>query len=37
MYKDIKVTDKEYINSLDKYVNKMYFSKNKFKIEKNDK
>jgi len=37
MYRDIKESDEEYINSLDKYVNKMYFSKNKFKIEKNDK
>ena len=36
MYRDIKESDEEYINSLDKYVNKMYFSKNKFKIEKND-
>ena len=37
MYRDIKESDEEYINSLDKYVNKMYFSKNKFKIEKDDK
>ena len=37
MYKDIEETDKEYINSLDKYVKKIYFSKDKFIIEKNSK
>ena len=37
MYKDIKKPDEEYINSLNKYVKKMYFSTNKFIIEKNDK
>ena len=37
MYKDIKKPDEEYINSLNKYVKKMYFSTNKFVIEKKDK
>jgi hypothetical protein len=37
MYKDIEIKDKEYINSLNKYVKKLYFSPNKFKIEKNNK
>ena len=34
MYHDIEINDKDYINSLNKYVKKMYFSPNKFKIEK---
>ena len=37
MYKDIEIKDKEYINTLNKYVKKLYFSPNKFKIEKNNK